>query len=38
VKPGTKLDAEKPRWELLPLSIIEGAVKVFGAGAAKSAP
>jgi hypothetical protein len=35
VKPGTKFDGEKPRWELLPLSIIEGAVKVFGAGAVK---
>jgi hypothetical protein len=30
-----KADSGKPRWELMPLSIIEGAVRVFTAGAVK---
>jgi hypothetical protein len=30
-----KDDAEKPRWDLLPLDVLEGAVRVFTNGAKK---
>jgi hypothetical protein len=34
---GVKYDGEKPRWDLLPLSTLEGAVKVLTFGAQKYA-
>lgn len=38
MKPGTKHDADKPRWDLLPLDIVEEVVKVLTYGAKKYAP
>ena len=38
MKPGTKYDDNKPRWDLLPLHIIEGVVMVLNHGAKKYAP
>ena len=35
MKPGTKADAEKPRWDLLPLDTLTGAVRVMTSGAKK---
>jgi hypothetical protein len=36
--PGAKLDSGKPRWDLLPLEVIEGVVRVMSVGAAKYSP
>lgn len=38
VAPGTKFDAEKPRWELLPLVAVQAVVDVLTYGARKYAP
>lgn len=35
---GIKHDGEKPRWDLLPLSTLEGAVRVLTFGAGKYSP
>jgi len=37
MKPGTKADAEKPRWDLLPLSLLTPVVRVLTFGARKYA-
>ncbi len=36
--PGVKLDAEKDRWDLLPIVAVQDVVKVLGFGARKYAP
>ena len=36
--PGAKLDAGKNRWDLLPLEVVEGVVKVMTFGASKYTP
>ncbi len=35
MKPGRKFDTEKPRWDLLPLDVLEPMIRVLGFGARK---